>query len=98
MEAELEKVQQRLNETLARLMRLRRQKEMIVSKGVEMVRRGLKDLDELDEVVQAESAAVVDARLQGAVDVIDWSAIGFDVGFPIVGDSVEVGVVNSEGS
>lgn len=96
-EEELIALQQQMNERLSRLMRLRRQKKQIHERGVEMVRRGLNSLDELEESDRREAEAVVDAQSFGAVDVIDWSAVlDFDVGsLPsgVVGENPAAGVV-----
>jgi hypothetical protein len=43
--------------------------------GVEMVNRGLKSLDELDEAECAELEAVIDVQAIGGVDVIDWNVV-----------------------
>lgn len=64
-----------LSEKLARLFRLRRQKEQVLLKAKDMVARGLRDLDELERVECEESEAVIDVQVAGAVDVIDWSAV-----------------------
>jgi hypothetical protein len=75
LQRQMEENQRQLSEKLSRLARLRRQKEVILSKGKEMVIRGLKDLDELEQVEQAEMEAVIDVQAQGAVGVIDWSTV-----------------------
>lgn len=71
----LEEAQRELSEKLARLRRLRQQKEFLVEKGVDMVARGLSNLDELERVECEESETVLDAQVNGAVDVIDWNAV-----------------------
>jgi len=40
-----------------------------------MIRRGLSSLDEIEDVEQRESAAVVDVQLNLAVDVVDWNVV-----------------------
>jgi hypothetical protein len=67
--------QKRLDESLARLDRIRRQKRLLLSKGGDMVRRGLASLDEMEETEREESSAVVDAQLSGALGVVDWNAV-----------------------
>ncbi|AEO54338.1 hypothetical protein MYCTH_77342 [Thermothelomyces thermophilus ATCC 42464] len=67
----LAKAQRRLDESLARLDRIRRQKRSLLSRGSEMVRRGLASLDELEEVEQQESGAVLGVQLNSGVDVVD---------------------------
>ena len=56
----LAEAQKRLDESLARLDRIRRQKRTLLSRGSDMIRRGLSSLDEMEDVEQRESAAVVD--------------------------------------
>lgn len=77
---QLAEYQQKAAEALSRLSRIRSQRESLVTRGAEMVNRGLKSLDELDEVERAESEAVIDVQLNGGVDVIDWNAILADFG------------------
>jgi hypothetical protein len=75
IQSDLVRVQRDLNERLARLARLRRQKRLLVDKGKEMVRRNLESLDELEEVERRELEAVVPAS--GAFDGIVWGAVDF---------------------
>lgn len=51
--------QDEMNEAIARLIRLRKQKEMARSQGVKLVQRGLRSLDELEEQERQESEAVL---------------------------------------
>ena len=94
-EGELLKLQQELNERLARLMRLRRQKKEVVRKGHEMVRKGFKDLDEL-EAREAEEAAE-SAQVVEAFAPTDWSSLGLEgVDFSsLLPDGTSVGVAES---
>jgi hypothetical protein len=82
---DLDFLQKKLNERLARLSRLRRQKRMLISKGTKMVQENLANMDAVDESdrveaerLTAESQVVADVHAMGAVDVIDWSAVGLD--------------------
>ncbi|KAI1869361.1 uncharacterized protein JN550_005991 [Neoarthrinium moseri] len=75
-EEKLLRAQQEVNEALSKLMRLRAQKRALKTRGVDMVNRGLRSLDELDEQERAESDAVVAVQSQGGVGVIDWSSVG----------------------
>jgi ABC-type transporter Mla subunit MlaD len=75
VQARLVESQRRLDESLARLDRIRRQKRQLLSKGGDMVRRGLASLDEMEEVERQESNAVVEASVNGAFGVMDWNAI-----------------------
>ena len=74
-DAELSRLQQQLNERVARLARLRRQRKAVISRGQEMIRRGLRSLDELEEADRSKSGAAIDVQLSGGVDVLDWNAI-----------------------
>jgi hypothetical protein len=80
-EEELLELQRQLNERLSKLMRLRRQKRLLQSKGMKMLERDLQSVGELEAVEAAESSAaaesslVVDSMAAGAVDLIDWSTV-----------------------
>lgn len=75
-EALLMEYQQKASEALARLSRVRKQKEFLVEKGVEMVSRGLANLEELEQIERRESEAALDVQLSGFVtDVVDWNAV-----------------------
>lgn len=79
LQRELSSLQSRLQESLGRLQRIRAQRESLTTRGAEMVNRGLASLDELETHEREESNAVVSAQADGAVDVIDWNAIGIDL-------------------
>ena len=98
-EEELLLAQQKMNETLGRLMRLRRQRGMVKQKGIELLKRGFEDMDELEEAERRESDAAVDARVQGAVDVIDWSSVGLNwtEGLTLGPSSASLGIAESSG-
>jgi hypothetical protein len=74
--ADLARLQQEMATSLARLDRIRKQRESLVTRGAEMVNRGLQSLDELDAAERLESEAVVSAQASGAMDVIDWNSVG----------------------
>jgi hypothetical protein len=105
VESELLHLQQQVAERFARLARLRRQRKTIVSKGHEMVRRGLRSLDSLEEAEREESEAVVAVQSSGGFGVVDWNAvfgddfIGPDLPEPsaVVDGIVSAGAVNSSG-
>ena len=80
LQKQMEEQGRLLAEKISRLSRLRKQKEVILSKGKDMVIRGLRDLDELERVEREESEVVVDVQASGGADVIDWSAVFFDEG------------------
>lgn len=71
---------QQMNESFARLSRLREQRQQVNVRGEQMLRRGAESLDELDDMERAESEAVIDVQLNGGVDVIDWNAVLADFG------------------
>lgn len=50
----LRKAQSQMNEALNRLSRLRKQKQFLRKRAADMLRRGLKTMDELDEVEERE--------------------------------------------
>ena len=54
LEKEEERLDREEEETLAKLVRLRKQKRLIRTRGKDMLRRGLKTLDELDAAEEAE--------------------------------------------
>ena len=95
----MEDAQSILNESLARLHRVRRQKKFVVEKGVRMVMENLRDMDEVEDLDRRELDAVVDARAQGAVDVIDWSSVGLDwtEGLTLGPSSASLGIAESSG-
>jgi peptidoglycan hydrolase CwlO-like protein len=49
--------QRELDESLSQLESCRKRKKVLMSRGVEMTRRGLDSLDELEEAERADSAA-----------------------------------------
>lgn len=61
--------QRDLMERLSRLRRLRQQREHLVEKGGDMVRRGLASLDEMEEAEREESEAIVEAPVGDGVDI-----------------------------
>ncbi|KJK83615.1 hypothetical protein H634G_00847 [Metarhizium anisopliae BRIP 53293] len=94
-EEQMLKAQAELNEALARLARLRRQKRQLVTKGQQMTRLGLQSLDALEEEERRESEAVIDAQSLGAIDVLDWNAVFGDALLNAAGDTAAVGAGNS---
>ena len=75
-EAELLAAQDKVRESLSRLRRLRKQKRLVVTKGHDMIRRGLDSLDELERVEAEESAAVEAVPPAEVVEEeVDWAAI-----------------------
>jgi hypothetical protein len=75
-EMQLLRAQQEVNEAIARLSRIRRQKRLLRERGVQAIVDGLSSV-EADEssAPQVESQAVVDVQSMGALDVIDWDSV-----------------------
>ncbi|KAF4982161.1 hypothetical protein FDECE_17563 [Fusarium decemcellulare] len=75
--------QRELDESLSQLESCRKRKKELVSRGVEMTRRGLDSLDELEEVERAESLqeqlVVEDVNSLVHSDVLDFSFLDFSV-------------------
>jgi hypothetical protein len=75
-EIQLLRAQQEVNEAIARLSRIRRQKRLLREHGVQAIVDGLSSVEaDAPSVPQLESEAVVDIQSIGAIDVIDWDAI-----------------------
>lgn len=89
----MDRAQSEMSEAVARLIRLRGQKDSLRSRGVDMARRNAPSLDELDEVERAGSEAAIDVMSFGGFGVVDWSAVGFLE--PEIG---EVGAAHSGGA
>lgn len=81
LDSELARSELELQEALARVTRLRRQRDAVQSRTRELFNRGMRDLDESDgvrsqeEAILDEQQAIGTAQSLGAVGVIDWSAI-----------------------
>lgn len=91
-EERLLRAQAEMNQALAKLSRLRRQKRQLQKRGLEMLRKGKGSLDELEESDRQESEAVAVAHSWGAHGVIDWESSLLD--FSVAADNVvsEVGI------
>ena len=74
-EEKLLAAQQALNEAVARLLRIRKQRASLKTRGVDLAKRCASSLDELDAQEQAEAEAAIDVQAGGAMDVVDWSAV-----------------------
>lgn len=72
LEREEERLDREEEETLSKLLRLRKQKRLIRTRGKDMLRRGLKTLDELDAAEEAERVA---AEKQDAAEAEKQAAI-----------------------
>jgi hypothetical protein len=77
--SDLHRIQKEFNEQfskqLAKLSRVQKQKQYLIKKGKEIVRRNISNLDKLEEVEYRESEVIVPAS--GAFDGIDWSIVDF---------------------
>lgn len=71
----MDAAQAEMNEAFARLVRVRKQKDSLRNRGVEMARRNAASLDALEEIEQQESEAAIDAMSFGAFGVVDWSVV-----------------------
>ena len=106
-QAEQQRLFERLSAQQAKLMRLNKQREMFRARAAEMLRRGLKSLDELDAVEAEEALRGDEALLQtltpaGSADALgdpphdplDFSGVAFDADpsmSPSFWDSIGVG-------
>lgn len=82
-EEKLLKAQQEVNEAIARLSRIRRQKRLLRERGIQSIVDGM-DSSAGDIIAREEDAAVLDVQSFGGADVIDWSLV-FD---PLPSDAV----------
>ena len=105
LQAESTRIHNEMNTMFAKITRLRRQRRQVETKGLDMLRRGLKSMDELEEAERNEAAAEEQARSEGVFR--DWTAeaqhaqweITFpeliaDFGFDVPGGSSSEGVVH----
>lgn len=86
----MDRAQAEMSEAMARLIRLRSQKDSLRSRGVDMARRNAPSLDELDEEERQESEAATDGMSLGDFGVVDWSTVdllGSGIGEAEVGSS-----------
>jgi len=81
VDSDIEEAETNLTETLARLVRLRKQKKLLKERGSDLFVRGIRELDEVDgvrtqeEAILDEQQAIGEAQAAGAVDMLDWSSI-----------------------
>ncbi|KAL6352288.1 hypothetical protein LRP88_00600 [Fusarium phalaenopsidis] len=94
LEGEEAEAEAALEEAMAKLARIRKQKRLLKARGDEAFERGLRALEESGEL-REESSAVVEAHSFGAIDLIDWNAVGLDEPvLGVVGGSPSEGVVH----
>lgn len=74
-EEKLLAAQAALSEAVAKLVRIRKQRASLKTRGVDLARRGAASLDELDALEREEAEAAISAQASGAVGVIDWSVL-----------------------
>lgn len=71
--------QQNIDEALGRLLRIRQQRKLLRNRGIDLFKRGVQSLDEMnaeDEVLVAEEQSLVGSvQLSGRLDVLDWSML-----------------------
>ncbi len=77
------KAEEALEEAMARLARVRKQKRLLKERGDALFRRGMESLRDAE---QQESEAAVNVQSLGALDVIDWGAVLGDSGLPVLDD------------
>jgi len=65
LEREERRLQEEEEEAMAKILRLRKQQRLFRSRAKDMLRRGLKTMDELDEAEEKERAAAEQAARQG---------------------------------
>jgi hypothetical protein len=84
---EAERIAKETSEAVAKLLRLRKQRKFIKSKGDDLFRRGMQQLDEDDareraasgkEQLVPEEEIEAMAATTGPFDVVDWSAVDWD--------------------
>lgn len=81
IEKQIEESEEVLQEALARLSRLRRQRDVLRKKTSELFARGMRELDEEDgvrsqeEAILQEQQAVGEAQSTAHLDVLDWTSI-----------------------
>ena len=80
LQKQMEEQGRLLVEKILRLLRLCKQKEVILSKRKDIVIQGLQDLNKLECVEQEELEVVVDVQASSSVDVINQSAVFFNEG------------------
>ncbi|RKK07028.1 hypothetical protein BFJ65_g7214 [Fusarium oxysporum f. sp. cepae] len=92
-EEELIQLQRQLNERLSKLMRLRRQKRLIQTKGLRALEKELATMSDSEKAdcLVPEADRVVESVEAGAPDLIDWSVV-FDPSF-VVENGTSSGVV-----
>ncbi|CAI6091476.1 unnamed protein product [Clonostachys chloroleuca] len=99
LENELASSELALQEALAKVSRLRRQRQVARVKSQRLFRRGVRDLDEQDgirtqeEAILEEQQAVGTAQSLGAVGIIDWTSILPDFSDPAFFPDVAGGTV-----
>ncbi|KAF4339820.1 hypothetical protein FBEOM_6259 [Fusarium beomiforme] len=85
-EEKLLKAQQEVNEAIARLSRIRRQKRILRERGIQSIVDGMNS-SAGDLIAQEEDAAVLDVQSFGGTDVIDWNMVFGSLTSDVVGES-----------
>jgi hypothetical protein len=101
LEREEEETAQRIAEGVAKLARLRRQKKFLKRRAGEMLRRGLKSLDELDAAEASERASIsaVDDPFLAPLSAEELASLDaeFLANLDVVGGTGEEVVAHSQG-
>lgn len=95
LDDEEERAEEALELAMARLARIRKQKRRLKQKGDELFSRGVQSLEE-SGVLHEESVSISEAHSMGAVDLIDWNAVGLN-GFSLPYSSETPEVSSSNG-
>ena len=91
----LKRAQRELDESLSQLESCRRRKRLLVSRGVELTKKGVNTLEELERIDQQESLLTEDVHTMIHTDLLDFSFLGASsVPFAVDGSS-SGGVANS---
>src|SRR5690606_30103024 len=80
-----EEAESELHELLGRLARLRRQESVLQSKGAELFERGMQEDRDEERAIERQQV-VGEAQSLGASGLIDWDAVGLELGLPSLAD------------
>lgn len=83
LQSESARIHKEMNTEFARILRVRRQRRLVETKGVDMIRRGLNSMDELESVERAEAFAEESSHIDGTF--VDWSTHAQDLSWEALG-------------
>lgn len=102
LQAQLSVLQTQVSEAVSRLARIRRMRNKVKERSSELFRRGMQEVEDLDELERleteerqgAEAGSLDAAQLPPDVlDTIDWNSLSFSAGFDaVVGESSSANV------